>query len=131
MSAAPRTPVVPGQWHPALPDAEECRRRFDGLQPRQRQVIELHAMGWPTKEIARRLGIGAKTVYDYLNAAAEALEVRPPTPAVVALYWRAQQAELAVDTVAVKEPLAEVVVWHPRSALELSATELASIRRAG
>jgi FixJ family two-component response regulator len=85
-----------------LPDADECRRRFDRLQPRQRQVIEMVALGWTPKEIAQQIGTTLKTVHNHLNVAAEALDVRPPQPAVTALYHRAMTVEALAEAVPIR-----------------------------
>lgn len=96
MSSAPKTPIRPAEWHPDVPDVAECRRRLALLQPRQREVIALLAHGWTPKQIARRLGITQKTAQNHLFAASEVLDVRPPQPAVVALYHRAMSVEADV-----------------------------------
>lgn len=93
MSAAPKSPVRAPEWHPALPDAEECRRRVDRLPPRQRQVVGMVAHGWTPKQVANQLGVTLHTIHKYLDAASAALDVRPPQPAVVALYHRAMTVE--------------------------------------
>lgn len=93
----PKMKAGPAQWHPTLPDAWECRRRLSLLQQRQREIVELMAMGWAAKEIARLLGIATKTVYVQINAAANVLDVRPPMPAMVALYHRSLLADDDVE----------------------------------
>jgi DNA-binding CsgD family transcriptional regulator len=46
-----------------VPDTPQGRAElFDQLPPRQRQVLELFAAGWSTKQVAARLGISPKTV---------------------------------------------------------------------
>ena len=48
---------------------------LDRLTPRQREVLQLVAEGHTTKEIAKRLGIGAKSVESYRAQLMEALDI--------------------------------------------------------
>jgi DNA-binding NarL/FixJ family response regulator len=61
---------------------DDCRRRPDGdpgplerLTPRQREVLQLVAEGHSSKEIAKRLGIGARTVELYRSQLMDALDI--------------------------------------------------------
>lgn len=93
MGAIPNVPVRDAPWHPDIPDAVECRERLARLTGRQREIVELLARGWTRQQIARRLGISARTVsghlYDPAGICAR-LEASPPH-LVVALYYRAMQ----------------------------------------
>jgi predicted transcriptional regulator len=60
------------------------------------------AMGWTAKEIAREIGTTLKTVHNHLNMAAEALDVKPPQPAVTALYHRAMTVEALAEAVPIR-----------------------------
>ena len=43
-------------------DVAELRRCYDGLTPRQREVLKLVAEGMSTKEIARAMDLSVKTI---------------------------------------------------------------------
>ena len=70
-------------WHPSIPDPDECRSRLDRLEARQRQVLQLCVYGYTTKEIGRRLGITQKTVHNHLNAIYRKLDTQSLTHAVL------------------------------------------------
>jgi two-component system response regulator FixJ len=57
-------------------ELEQLRTRFNSLSARQRQVMELVAAGLSSKEIARRLGISAKTVENHRAWVMERLGTR-------------------------------------------------------
>lgn len=46
-------------------EIDDLRKKFGGLSARQRQVMDLAANGFSSKEIARRLDISAKTVENH------------------------------------------------------------------
>ena len=48
---------------------------FDQLTPRERQVLRLIARGYAYKEIARELGISAKTVESHVSAVLRKLQL--------------------------------------------------------
>jgi DNA-binding NarL/FixJ family response regulator len=58
-----------------LRTSEERKLADDGLTPRQRQVIQLIAEGFNTKEIAHRLGLSSKTVEGHRVQAMERLGI--------------------------------------------------------
>lgn len=70
------TPAVSGHL------IDDYRRRtpgeagsLDKLSPRQREVLQLVAEGHSSKEIARRLGVSAKTVETYRSQLMDALDI--------------------------------------------------------
>lgn len=61
----PNTEAVPSAEHKAMQNlsAQELREFIQQLPPRQRDVIELlELLGWPTKEVAKKLEIHEGTV---------------------------------------------------------------------
>jgi DNA-binding NarL/FixJ family response regulator len=63
----------------------------EGLSPREREILELLAQGFPNKEIAHRLGVGDGTVRWHLRHVYDKLHVRSRTEA--ALKFRAAKPE--------------------------------------
>ena len=57
-------------------------RRYEGLTPREREVLELVAQGYTDKEIARKLGRDYITVRDQSQAAVKRLGARNRAHAV-------------------------------------------------
>jgi DNA-binding NarL/FixJ family response regulator len=66
----------------------------DELTNRQREVLALLAAGWETKEVARRLGITAWTVYSHVDAVK--IRLRVTTRAAAIERWQAW-ATLALE----------------------------------
>jgi transposase len=60
------------EWRPPEPAYVEKTRlaRRAGRHARYQQVVELHKQGLPTKEIAGRIGLGDRTVRDWLKQGA-------------------------------------------------------------
>jgi len=63
----------------------------EGLSPREREILELLAQGFPNKEIAHRLGVGDGTIRWHLRHVYDKLHVRSRTEA--ALKFRAAKPE--------------------------------------
>ncbi len=76
-----------------VPPAHSSRRnphqtRFDGVSPREREVLGLLLEGLPNKLIAVRLGISEKTVKTHLTAVFRQIGV---TDRVQAVLWAERQ----------------------------------------
>jgi DNA-binding NarL/FixJ family response regulator len=63
----------------------------EGLSPREREILELLAQGFPNKEIAHRVGVSDGTVRWHLRHVYDKLHVRSRTEA--ALKFRSAKAE--------------------------------------
>jgi DNA-binding NarL/FixJ family response regulator len=63
----------------------------EGLSPREREILELLAQGFPNKEIASRVGVSDGTVRWHLRHVYDKLHVRSRTEA--ALKFRSTKAE--------------------------------------
>jgi DNA-binding NarL/FixJ family response regulator len=63
----------------------------EGLSPREREILELLAQGFPNKEIAQRLGVSDGTVRWHLRHVYDKLHVRSRTEA--ALKFRSAKTE--------------------------------------
>ncbi len=63
----------------------------EGLSPREREILELLAQGFPNKEIARRVGVNDGTVRWHLRHVYDKLHVRSRTEA--ALKFRSARTE--------------------------------------
>ena len=63
----------------------------EGLSPREREILELLAQGFPNKEIAHRVGVNDGTVRWHLRHVYDKLHVRSRTEA--ALKFRSAKAE--------------------------------------
>jgi PAS domain S-box-containing protein len=74
------TDLARGHLVPRPPVA--CAAELERLPPRLRQVLELQAAGWNTKEIGFRLGISAKTVEVHRGKLLRRLGVRSVIEAV-------------------------------------------------
>lgn len=127
MSAAPKVPIQSVEWHPDIPSPNVCRARVAKLTPRQLEVLQLRARGWPISAIARRLGIQQKTAFSHLDFAFETLGVRPLVPALAVLARAAEATETVLEVVPVvdlpapapaaePQPGAMRVLQHRRSA---------------
>ena len=64
---------------------------MEGLSPREREILELLAQGFPNKEIAQRLGVNDGTVRWHLRHVYDKLHVRSRTEA--ALKFRSAKTE--------------------------------------
>jgi DNA-binding NarL/FixJ family response regulator len=64
---------------------------MEGLSPREREILELLAQGFPNKEIAQRVGVSDGTVRWHLRHVYDKLHVRSRTEA--ALKFRSAKAE--------------------------------------
>jgi len=64
---------------------------MEGLSPREREILELLAQGFPNKEIAHRVGVSDGTVRWHLRHVYDKLHVRSRTEA--ALKFRSVKAE--------------------------------------
>jgi DNA-binding NarL/FixJ family response regulator len=60
----------------ALMDAVSLRAPLERLTPRQRQVLHLIALGHPTREVARQLGLSVKTVETHRTQMMKRLEIK-------------------------------------------------------
>ena len=63
------SPAHPGPGH----SIEELRERYDRLTPREREVAQLAAQGYSSKELASSLGVSKSTIDNH----------RAHTPAIV------------------------------------------------
>lgn len=62
--------------HPGTEDAQHARRgAFDTLTPREREVLQLMAEGFATKEVAHRLQVSVKTVETHRRQIMEKLDM--------------------------------------------------------
>ena len=62
--------------HPGTDDAQHARRgAFDTLTPREREVLQLMAEGFATKEVAHRLHVSVKTVETHRRQIMEKLDM--------------------------------------------------------
>jgi DNA-binding NarL/FixJ family response regulator len=77
--------VITSYQNPAETTAE-----MDELSPREREILELLAQGFPNKEIARRVGVSDGTIRWHLRHVYEKLHVRSRTEA--ALKFRSVNA---------------------------------------
>lgn len=70
---------------------EELHRRLlrveAALTPMEKAVLEHQLSGYGTKEIAEILGRSEKTIYGYLNAAAQKLDARTSEQALIKAYY--------------------------------------------
>lgn len=65
-----------GGAHPGTEEANHARRgAFDALTPREREVLQLMAEGFATKEIAHRLHVSVKTVETHRRQIMEKLDM--------------------------------------------------------
>jgi DNA-binding NarL/FixJ family response regulator len=78
--------VIASFQEPLLAAAE-----VEGLSPREREILELLAQGFPNKEIARRVGVSDGTVRWHLRHVYDKLHVRSRTEA--ALKFRSAKVE--------------------------------------
>lgn len=51
-----------GIGQPGSGEGQAAQERLQQLTPREREVLDMVALGWPTKEIARALGLSPRTV---------------------------------------------------------------------
>jgi DNA-binding NarL/FixJ family response regulator len=68
----------------------QCRRQVVGLDPRQREILRLAALGESNAQIAAHLRRSEKTIRNQLSDIYGALGVRNRTEAV--LHWLGQTA---------------------------------------
>ena len=62
--------------HPGTEEAQHARRgAFDALTPREREVLQLMAEGFATKEVAHRLQVSVKTVETHRRQIMEKLDM--------------------------------------------------------
>ena len=62
--------------HPGTEEAQHARRgAFDALTPREREVLQLMAEGFATKEVAHRLHVSVKTVETHRRQIMEKLDM--------------------------------------------------------
>jgi DNA-binding NarL/FixJ family response regulator len=65
-----------GAPHPGTDDPHDARRSaFDALTPREREVLQLMAEGYATKEVAHRLHVSVKTVETHRRQIMEKLDL--------------------------------------------------------
>lgn len=67
--------ALPSQGPPPTP-AEDDTPGPDVLSPREREVLELLALGHTQREIAERLGVGTKSIETYRARIADKLDLR-------------------------------------------------------
>lgn len=99
MSAAPKVPVRPAEWHPDIPGPDECRFRLATLTPREDEVLGLVARGWPQKVIARRLGVTPNGLRRHMEAIRRKLDVSSCYQAT-AIVLRVGEAETLAEVLA-------------------------------
>lgn len=89
-------PFLSGDWAGAL-----SAQNIPNLAPREAEALRLYATGLPMKSVARRMGISAETVKEYLMRARRRYsEVGRPAPSRTDLYIRAvEDGLLAPPTV--------------------------------
>ncbi len=67
--------TLPSSGPPPTP-AEEGTPSPDVLSPREREVLELLALGHTQREVAERLGVGTKSIETYRSRIGDKLELR-------------------------------------------------------
>jgi DNA-binding NarL/FixJ family response regulator len=70
--------VIASYQNPVSASAE-----FEGLSPREREILELLAQGFPNKEIAHRVGVSDGTIRWHLRHVYDKLHVRSRTEAAL------------------------------------------------
>ncbi|TAL04825.1 MAG: LuxR family transcriptional regulator, partial [Verrucomicrobia bacterium] len=73
------------------PKPAQSPEEMENLSPREREILELLAQGFPDKEIADRIGVKHGTVRWHLQHVYEKLHVRSRTEAV--LKFRSAKTE--------------------------------------
>ncbi|MDA1055482.1 MAG: LuxR C-terminal-related transcriptional regulator [Planctomycetota bacterium] len=84
--------LVPPRIHAADGDQSELGRIYEGLPPRQREVLDLLLKRLPAKRIAQRLGISVKTVHAQLATLRDKFQAAS-SPDLIILVLRALYEE--------------------------------------
>ena len=83
---APMTREIARKVIASFQEPVTAAEEVEGLSPREREILELLAKGFPNKEIARRVGLTAATVRWHLQNVYQKLHVRSRTEATAKFY---------------------------------------------